>query len=197
MYYRELNFPPIPEILLSEDFIPEIGTDDIGYGVKHFKNGEEVSPCSYWFSNIRSRELLSWIWKNVPATKNVSKLSYQQTHHRTGGVHIVHCDILRSYAINYMIDLGGEDAWTSWYKEKDKPLTRTKKEGDGQADTGYIDYANLELLDTVKFGQGKWYIIATNVLHDVDKIVGTRKSITISIPPHLEKRILENLLNDI
>ena len=38
MYYRELNFPPIPEILLSEDFIPEIGTDDIGYGVKHFKN---------------------------------------------------------------------------------------------------------------------------------------------------------------
>lgn len=190
MYYKELNFPPIPEMLLSEEIIPEIGTDDIGYGGEHFKNGEQLKPCSYWFSEIKNKELRSWLWKNVPGTKMVSRMTYQQAHHPTGGHHVVHSDILRSYAINYMIELGGKDVYTSWYKEKDKPLTRIKKNGNGQSDTGYINYNDLELLDTVKFEQGKWYIMATNILHDVGKIVGSRRSITISVPPHLEKRIL-------
>jgi hypothetical protein len=197
MYYKELDFPPIPEYLLEEEVIPSIGTDDIGYGQDHYKNGEKINPCSYWFSDIKNRELINWIWKNIPATKMVGKMTFQQAYHKTGGYHIVHSDILRSYAINYMIELGGDEAWTSWYKEKDQPLKRLKKGGLSQSDTGYIDYSNLELLDTVKFEQGKWYILSTDVLHDVGKIVGTRKSVTISIPPYLEKRTLENLLNDI
>jgi hypothetical protein len=193
MYYRELNFPPIPEELLQEEFIPESGHNDIGYGAEHFKNNNKLEPCSYWISSVKNKKLYSWIWKNVPVTKLLTKFNFQQTHHETGGYHIVHSDILRSYAINYMIELGGDEVCTSWYKENGQPLRRLKIAGNTQSDRGYIDYKNLELLDSVKLEQGKWYIIATDILHDVGKIVGTRKSITISIPPHLERKTLETL----
>lgn len=193
MYHAELKFPPIPCNLLTDSSASEIQLNDTGYGKEHFKNGEKISPCSYWFSSIKNRELISWFWSNVPVTKILSKFSYQQSHHDTGGYHIVHSDILRSYAINYMIDLGGEDVWTSWYREKGQPIKRLPKSTDTQSDTGYIDYANLELLDSVKFEKNKWYVIATDVLHDVGKIIGTRRSITISVPLHLEKRTFEIL----
>jgi hypothetical protein len=49
------------------------------------------------------------------------------------------------------------------------------------------------MLDTVKFEQGKWYIMATNVLHDVGRIVGLRKSITLDVPAEEEHRILKAL----
>jgi hypothetical protein len=193
MYYKELNLPPIPQHLLLEEFLPQTGTDDIGYGKQHFKNGEMISPCSYWFSSIKNKDLLSWLWSNVPVTKMLSSMMFQETHHSTGGYHIVHSDILRTYALNYMIDLGGEDVWITWYKEKDQPLSRTKKLGQGQSDSGFVPYENLEILEQAKFKKEKWYIIATNILHDVGKIKGTRKSLTISIPPHLEKRSFEIL----
>jgi hypothetical protein len=193
MYYQELDFPSVPNKLLQEITFSEIAVDDLGYGYEHFKNGEKINPCSYRVSEIKNKELRSWIWNNIPITKMLSRLTYQQACHDTGGYHIVHSDILRSYAINYMIELGGDDVWTSWYQEKGYPLKRTKKEGNSQADTGYIDYTNLELLDTAKFKQGKWYIMSTDVLHDVGKIIGPRKSISISVPPHLEKRVLEIL----
>lgn len=193
MYYAELNFPPVPDNLLTEQSITDIQLNDTGYGYDHFKNGEKINPCSYWFSSIKNRELISWMWNNIPVTKNLSKFSYQQSYHETGGYHIVHSDILRSYAINYMIDLGGNDVWTSWYREKDQPIKRLPKSIEKQSDTGYINYSNLELLDSVKFEKNKWYIIATDILHDVGKISGLRNSISISVPLHLEKRILEIL----
>ena len=193
MYYKELDLPAIPNILLNEEFIPEVGTTDIGYGYEHVKDGIKIKPCAYWFSPIRNIELRSWLWKNVPVTKNVSKLMFQDTYHETGGYHIVHSDILRTYALNYMVDLGGNDVLISWYREKGQPLKRTKKTGNGQSDREFISYDNLELLEQVKFEQGKWYIIATDILHDVGKIVGRRRSITVSIPPHLEKKTFEIL----
>jgi hypothetical protein len=92
-----------------------------------------------------------------------------------------------------MIELGGDNAWTSWYKEVDMPLDRSKRTISAQADTGYVGYENLELLETVKFEKNKWYLIVTNILHDVDEIVGDRKSISISVRPYKEKRILKML----
>jgi hypothetical protein len=36
-------------------------------------------------------------------------------------------------------------------------------------------------LESAVLEKNKWYLIATNVLHDVDNIIGTRKSISIGI----------------
>jgi hypothetical protein len=92
----------------------------------------------------------------------------------------VHSDIGREFALNYIIDTGG-DAVTSWYQENGKPMIRTKIQGGQQSDSGFVDYNNLEILESAVLEKNKWYLISTNVLHDVDNIVGSRKSISIGI----------------
>jgi hypothetical protein len=190
MYFKELDLPPIPEELLDFEFKPSIGVDDIGYGRTHTKNGKTLTPCSYWFSKNSNPKLNNWIYENIIQDSKSIEVGCQLA---TDGVHIVHSDINRKYAINYMIELGGDNAWTSWYKEADMPLDRSKRTISAQADTGYVGYENLELLETVKFEKNKWYLIVTNILHDVDEIVGNRKSISISVRPYKEKRILKML----
>jgi hypothetical protein len=60
-------------------------------------------------------------------------------------------------------------------------FTVQKFKGGQQSDSGFVDYNNLELLESAVLEKNKWYLIATNVLHDVDNIIGTRKSISIGI----------------
>lgn len=200
MYYAELDFPSIPKELLIDPFecvtnqeAPDKRSNKHGYIEQYFRNGQQVNPCSYWVTGVRNARLSSWLRTNIPGTKGINRFCYQHAYHKTGGYHIVHSDIARNYAINYMIELGGEDAWTSWYKVRGEPAKRDKKFGGGYNSSSISNYNNLELLDTVKLKQGKWYIMATDVLHDVGKIAGLRKSITINIHKDAEHRILKAL----
>jgi hypothetical protein len=200
MYYAELNFPSIPTELLLDRFecftnqeAPDVRSNRHGYIEQYFKNGHQINPCSYWVTGVRNASLSNWLRSNIPGTRDINRFCYQQAYHDTGGYHIVHSDIARNYAINYMIELGGDDAWTSWYKVKGEPEKRDKKVGGGYNSSSISNYNNLELLDTVKLKQGKWYVMATDVLHDVGKIVGLRKSITINIPRDMERKVLEAL----
>jgi hypothetical protein len=196
MYYRELEFPPIPKELLEdphECISKQQGDRAHNFGIEqYFKNGKIISPCSYWVTSIRNVKLSYWLRNNIPGIKNQRRFCYQHAYHKTGGCHVVHSDIARNYAINYMIELGGDNAWTSWYQEKGQPEHRDKKFGGGY-NASHADYNNLELLDSVKLQKGRWYIMATDVLHDVDKIVGLRKSITINVPKDMDSKVLEKL----
>jgi hypothetical protein len=200
MYYAELNFPSIPKELLVDPFecvtnqeAPDVRSSRYRYIEQYVRNGQQVNPCSYWVTGVRSASLSSWLRTNIPGTKAANRFCYQHAYHKTGGCHIVHSDIARNYAINYMIELGGDDAWTSWYREKGQPVKRQSKQGGGYNASSISSYDNLELLNTVKFEQGKWYIMATDILHDVSNIIGLRKSITINVPKNIEKIVLEKL----
>jgi hypothetical protein len=200
MYYKELAFPSIPKELLIDPFecvenqqSPDVRSKKFGYVEKYSRFGQLVSPCSYWVTSVRNVALSSWLRNNIPGIKNQRRFCYQHAYHETGGYHVVHSDIARNYAVNYIVETGGDDAWTSWYREKGQPVKRQVKQGGGYNASSISSYNNLELLDTVKFEQGKWYIMATDVLHDVSNIVGLRKSITINVPKNIEKMVLEKL----
>jgi hypothetical protein len=179
---KEINLPKIPEELLSESSLESYVTNivtDIGYGIAHTKNGKKLNPCKYSSGIIRDPALFDWLKNQIKHIEPWSVL-IQIQEHPTGGTHIVHSDIKRKYALNYMIELG-DSATTSWYKEHDKPLHRSKQFGTQQSDGGVVEYKNLETLKSAVFEKHKWYIIATDVLHDVDNVVGTRKSISIGV----------------
>jgi hypothetical protein len=192
IYYKELDLPAIPEDLLEFNFLPMVGPTDVGYGNSHVKNNKLLSPCRYKVSTSVDGRLIKWIKENVKGIKSF-EIFLQVINHDTGGVHIVHSDINRTYALNYMIDTGGDNAWTSWYREKDMPIRRSKTKINTQSDNGYVGYENLELLETVKFEKKKWYLISTNVLHDVDEVVGIRSSVSISINADRENEIFKEL----
>jgi hypothetical protein len=92
-----------------------------------------------------------------------------------------------------MVELGGDDAWTSWWREEGQPIKRQKKQGGGYNAGSLSNYNNLELLDSVKLEKDKWYLMSTDVLHDVGKIVGLRKSITINVHKDYEQKLLEGI----
>jgi hypothetical protein len=200
MYYAELDFPSIPDHLLVDRFesVENQESSDVRskrFGLEEYysKHGQSISPCQYWVTQVKNKELCSWLRKNIPGTKNLRRFCYQNAYHVSGGYHIVHNDVCRTYAINYIVKQGGDDAYTSWWVEKGQPVVRTQKFGGGYNSSALSSYDNLEMLDTVKFEQGKWYIMATNVLHDVGRIVGLRKSITLDVPAEEEHRILKAL----
>jgi hypothetical protein len=178
--YKELDLPRIPDELLIFKNNPRSYVKDIGYNLHHEKNGRILKGCEY-FNYELDILLLNWIFENIPGTKET--VPFKQVSRPldgTIGTHIVHSDIRRKFALNYMFQLGGNNVTTSWYQEKNKPLRRTKSEGGKQADTGFVDYLNLELLDSVVLKLNTWYLIATDILHDVDNIVDERSSISIS-----------------
>ena len=102
---------------------------------------------------------------------------------------IVHSDVLRLWALIYVIDTGGDNVVTTWYQEKGKPLNRPRLNPDKtpgvekQTDTGFVDYNNLISLDNIKVKKNQWVLINVQILHDVDNITGTRKALSISFYP--------------
>jgi hypothetical protein len=185
MFYKKLNLPPIPEHIinsLESSLIDNTVVDDIGYKEKHIKNNKELVACGYSMGNIVNSELTSWLEQNIPDVNSRFNILYQtqRANNNVPSTHIVHTDRLRLTALNYIIDTGGDNVMTSWYKEDGKELQRSKKITGSQSDSGAVDYKNLRLLESVNLEKNNWYIINTRILHDVDNITATRKSISIS-----------------
>ena len=179
--YKELDLPPLPTELKDFNFPMLKDVKDIGYGGNFIKDGKILSSCSYITANAQHELLTSWFAENLPEFAELKRIYQIQTSRSpTGGTHIVHSDINRIFALNYIVDTGGDNVLTSWYKEKNKPLRRSKSSGGRQTDSGAVDYNNLELLESVNFEEHKWYLIATDILHDVDNITGSRSSLSIA-----------------
>jgi len=174
--YKEINLPAIPEELLAKDLTANDLVANIGYGIEHIKNNKKLTACDYKSGVLTDPDLIKWLQTNIEGLENSIALVQSQSH----GTHIVHSDVSRIYALNYMIELGGSPV-TSWYREHDKPISRRKFKGLQQAEDGPVKYDDLETLTSVVFEKHKWYLIATDVLHDVDNIDGHRKSISIGI----------------
>jgi hypothetical protein len=177
--YREFNFSKIPEELYQPEFDNDFTYNDIGYGLNHIKNNVSLVACGYSARKVKG-ELFDWLANNLPIEINYC-VAQQHQPKDMPSTHIVHSDIKRLYSLMYMIDTGGDNVITSWYQEKGKPRFRSKETGEYQSDSGFVGYDNLELLDSKIFEKNKWYLMATDILHDVGNITGFRQSIGISV----------------
>jgi hypothetical protein len=193
--YSEVDLPNIPEHLL--DF--PIGKNSFSkYPSKDYnliKNKEPVVACRYTVEAItHNHPLLFWLEKNLPWSINlIKKIQIAKSENEKGSTHAIHSDINRRWALNYMTDLGGDDVWTTWYREINKPIYRFKIHGQ-PSDTGPVRYEKLTELASVKLENRKWYLLRVDILHDVHIIKTERKSITISftddnLPLELIKKI--------
>jgi hypothetical protein len=196
--YGEVNFPPIPKEMLefTTPVIIKKDNKDIGYGIEHKKQDRILKSCGYANSVSTHEPLLMWLYNNkIPGGKNQKEIVIQTQTAYAGilSTHIVHSDISRTFALNYIIDPGGTDVITSWYQENNMPLHRIKTSGWKQADTGIVKYDDLKLLGSVRFEKHKWYLIATDILHDVDNITGSRSSITFSFDNDSVLKVLEKM----
>jgi hypothetical protein len=197
LIYAEIDFPEIPEDILDINFSYNFSSNTKypGKGLQLIKDNGSLAPCKYIIGMTNSL-LDEWLDNNLSWAKNLSKkIQIAEAIDSVNATHAVHSDINRSWALNYMIELGGNNAWTSWYKEKEKPLYRFRDRDIFQSDNGFVRYENLDSICSVKLKKFKWYLIRVDIMHDVHQIKNRRSSLTISIkdknlPIELSKKIL-------
>jgi hypothetical protein len=91
-----------------------------------------------------------------------------------------HCDNPESWGLMYLLDLGGDDVWTKFWREQGKPLNRY---GAGPGN-GIVcnNFDNLILLESVKFPVCRWILLDATILHSIHGITGPRANITVRVP---------------
>jgi hypothetical protein len=126
-------------------------------------------------------EFMDWLARELPGNVRGNWVKQTSGVREPGQAHahIAHTDRVRRVAINYIIDTGGENVRTSWYRERGQSLHRDYK-GAGEMVAGrkQINYSDLELVESVVFEPMSWYMIQTDVIHDVQNITANRVSLT-------------------
>jgi len=192
MFYKILDLPNIPENLLefSGRWIRSI---DMTYGRTYIKNGKPIQSVHYTKMEA-DEKLKTWIINHVPGI--TEDMIFLQSFTGGGTTQLIHSDIRRVFALNYIVKTGGDNVITTWYQEKNKPLFRWKDpdlHGFGQSDDQIVDYNNCEVLEQVRFEAHQWTLIKTDVLHDIDHMTSVRSAVSIAIlPEHLH--IIEQLI---
>ena len=93
-----------------------------------------------------------------------------------------HIDTKRKFVLFYMIELGGDNVQTVWYKEHGHTLDRTHCLGPSGVGYYVRDYKDLEVIDMVNMQRGIWYLISPKIIHSVENVMGPRTAITVSVP---------------
>lgn len=189
--FKELDLPQVPPELIVFKSQPDKVVRDIGYNLEHVKEDRTLGACAYINTVCDNKPTLEWMLVNIPGITTSHKI-LKQVSKPLGeiGAHVVHSDINRVFALNYFLDLGGKDVITSWYQENGFPINRQKLVGGQQSDTGRVNYSDLTTLGSTQFKARTWYLLATDILHDVDYITSARVSITISL---MDRNILKDL----
>lgn len=183
MFYKILDLPKIPAELLELPSANRIRSVDMTHGRTYIKNGRPIQSV-YYTKDEAPDALKTWVVENVPGI--TADMVFLQSFLGGGTTQLIHSDILRTFALNYIVDTGGDNVITTWFQERGQPLSRYKDpdvHGLGQANDKIIDYDNCEVLEQVRFQQHQWTLIRTDVLHDIDHMTGIRSAVSIAILP--------------
>lgn len=147
MLYTKLNLPKLN--------LPEVWhTDDV-----ELKSKQVGGYMSYWLTDevetmVRSLLPDSYFRKNIPGETPYSFLIAATFQGGTSG--FIHRDN-RKYAINYLVETGGDNVTTEFYDDDEN------------------------IVDSYKHEPGEWYFLHTHNKHCVRGITGKRTQVSYSI----------------
>ncbi len=185
-YFTYHDYPVLPEFIKQEileivdsnPVVCEVLLPQIKENIDWSKNlGLPLSEVDKHTSNFLvydvSENISNWISKNIP-----EKYKQININSIVNGTHLVpHIDEKRTRAVNYVIETGGSNVITSFYKVKKKyqhleATTRT-----------YIPRHKLTTIEKITIKKESWHSLAVQNIHDVRNIkIGKRRIIlTLSI----------------
>jgi len=91
-----------------------------------------------------------------------------------------HVDASRNFTIQYLLDLGGDNVDTVWYKEKGQDIVRPDLRSNFNPSATIDSYDRVEEIDRVRLPLHKWGCLHANILHSVENVKGPRLAIQIS-----------------
>ena len=183
-FYQQLAWPQIPKELLDQISFSGRNSYILDYGRRYYRGQQEIHAPLWTAMDTESTALQAWLKENItlpPTATTVQQILCQSTH-PTHCEMIPHTDVIRSYAINYFIETGGQNSETTWYQEKDQPILRTVRPefNNQQIAEGWVGYDDLTEIAHLQAQPHTWYWFRTDVIHGVKNLTGTRKYISIS-----------------
>lgn len=144
-------------------------------GVKHFDGKKYKGNLAYryWISD----EFEDWVrvyFKQEPVGCGINIIENQ------GPFFAPHVDANRSFSIHYLLDTGGNDVHTVWWRQKGKDIYRSDLKNNWNLNDVINDYNGIEEIDRVKIEKGKWTCLHTDILHSVEGLLSPRIAIQIS-----------------
>jgi hypothetical protein len=141
-------------------------------------NGEEV-PTRFQKGYLMGEEWEQWVRQNI--TKN-----FYETGARSSfgyPIHGAHSDAPPKWKLYYLVDRGGEDAVTHFYREKGQPIERLNSLPGELIHVN--DYRNLEIVDSVQWPLHQWVLMNGTILHGVENLgEEMRINLTIAFEPY-------------
>jgi hypothetical protein len=162
-HIEKLNLPKIPHTVITSllEQNPDLGNysyvcEPAYDGIAHFSSYTiDVSALS-WF---KENNLDSYFW-NIQTLKDGTNLN-------------AHRDDRRTHVIMYIIDPGGEDVKTCFYRKllnkEYEPIKPIPKEE--------LELAHEEVLEA-----GNWYKLSVQDIHSVENLQSTRLCLTRQLP---------------
>lgn len=118
-----------------------------------------------------SDSLKHWVHANI--SNQIDQLGFQiSAATDASSTHLCHTDSYpRKWVLNYIVDPGGQNVWTHFYKENNQPLIRDHL-------VRPTDMTQLEKLYSVKIEPGRWWLLNGLVLHDVTGVETQRCAVS-------------------
>lgn len=182
------NLPPVPQhfVDIAHDLRKSIDLEELDLGWKSEKTSDDdcyknrkllidgkEEPTTYQRRKDIGQEFDNWVHKNIHPQGRSCGVSL--TDGRLGRHQGPHTDLKRNFALIYLLDSGGPDTATCFYKENGHPIVRS----DRQAVCN--DYSRLQLIERAQFPIAKWVILNVMILHGVENIETIRTSFQVSI----------------
>jgi hypothetical protein len=116
------------------------------------------------------QDIQDWVKENV--TDKFHEVSVRKTIEE-GDHHFPHVDITRSWVLMYLLQGGGEDHATVWYKDKDYARPYMGIE--------YTSYDQLEEVTRLQIPLQTWVLMNASTPHSVENIPGVRIGVTVGL----------------
>lgn len=195
MFFEILDLPPIPLHLIQE-IRERLGNDTKFLAKKSYQSlagFEEYRNRKLSYTNgeiklsvtadryLPSDALTSWITTNVHVNPISININLTNVNSNTFGPHV---DPGRRQIIIYVIDPGGDDVTTKWWRQIGYPVIRTDLQDITlKYNADVSDYTQLEECASLRISPGQWVKFCdTAILHSVENLTSCR--LTVQIPIH-------------
>jgi hypothetical protein len=153
---------------------------DTGYRSRKLimQDGTEV-PTRFQKGYLMGKAWETWVRENI--TTNF----YETGARSSAGVpiHGAHSDAPPKWKLYYLVDRGGDDAVTHFYKERGQPVERLNSL-EGKL-IHVNDYRQLDIIDSVQWPLHQWVLMNGTVLHGVEGLgEEMRINLTVAFKPH-------------
>lgn len=157
-------------------------TDYFVYGSLVGRSGETILGSRYTRFSLPD-QLDEWVHTNITPTTTSNIPAGIQIFYNTAAMfnYAPHVDGGRGKrVVNFMIDTGGENVDTVWYKENEQPLYRTYNHTSPRVNN-ITDYRSLTEVGKYRIPGLTWSVVETKIFHGIENMTRPRISLSIGI----------------